>query len=59
VNAGVNFGYRIELGAGFYVTPWLGVGVLLGADEVTLAGETYEPSSWLVFPAIHLGYRFR
>jgi hypothetical protein len=59
VSAGVNAGYRIELGAGFYVTPWLGVGAVFGADDVTLAGETFEQSPWLVFPAIHLGYRFR
>jgi hypothetical protein len=59
VSAGVNAGYRFELGAGFYVTPWIGVGTLFGAGDVTLGGETFEQSPWLVFPAIHVGYRFR
>jgi len=58
-SAGVNAGYRFDLGAGFYITPWIGFGAVFGADDVTLAGETFEQSSWLVFPAIHLGYRFR
>jgi hypothetical protein len=59
VTAGVNAGYRFELGAGFYFTPWLGLGYAFESDDVTLDGETFEQQPALVFPAIHLGYRFR
>jgi hypothetical protein len=57
--AGVNVGYRIALPASFYVTPWIGIGYEFGADDVTLGGSTYEASALNIFPAIHLGYRFR
>jgi hypothetical protein len=59
VAAGINGGYRFELGAGFYVTPWLGVGYAFAAEKTTLGGETFEPMAWTIFPAVHLGYRFR
>jgi hypothetical protein len=57
-SAGVHFGWRIALPAGFYATPWLGVSYAFGAHDVTLSGATYRSSSVVVFPAIHLGYRF-
>jgi hypothetical protein len=56
---GAHLGYRIALPAGFYATPWIGVGYQLGARDVTLGGATYEASPLTVFPAVHLGYRFR
>ena len=56
---GVHVGYRIALPADFYVTPWIGVGYDFGVDPVTLGGKTYAASSISVFPAIHVGYRFR
>jgi hypothetical protein len=59
LNAGVDVGYRIALPDDFYVTPWIGVGVQLGADDVTLAGATYHPDRVSVFPAIHIGRRFQ
>ena len=52
-------GYRFDIGAGVYVTPWLGLSYALAAEDVTLGGETFESQRWIVFPAIHLGYRFR
>ena len=56
---GVNLGYRIALPDAFYVTPWIGVGHPFFATDVTLAGSTYTPARIEVFPAIHLGRRFR
>lgn len=59
LGGGVHVGYRIALPAGFYATPWIGVGYQLGAEDVMLGGATYEASSLVIFPTIHLGYRFR
>jgi hypothetical protein len=59
IGGGVHVGYRIALPAGFYATPWIGVGYQLGAEDVMLGGATYEASALTIFPAIHLGYRFR
>jgi hypothetical protein len=58
VQLGVQAGYRFALPAGFYASTWLGVGHAFSADDVTLAGATYEAMSLTVFPAVHLGYRF-
>jgi hypothetical protein len=58
-NAGVNFGWRFVFGERFYATAWLGLSRPLARDPVTLAGSTYEGSALTVFPAVHLGYRFR
>lgn len=59
VGVGVDAGWRFTLPAGFYVTPWLGLGYEINARDVTLAGKTLHISHLLVFPAVHLGYRFR
>jgi hypothetical protein len=56
---GVELGYRIALPYNFHVTPWLGVGTAWSADPVMLGGETFEPQRLQIFPAIHVGYRFR
>ena len=54
---GVNAGWRFALGDRFYVTPWIGLGRVFGAREVTLGGSRHEPMRTVVFPAIHVGYR--
>lgn len=59
VGVGIDAGWRFNLGAGFYATPWLGVGYAFGTDDVTLAGKTFESSKVSVFPAVHVGYGFR
>jgi hypothetical protein len=59
VTLGVNAGWRFALGDRLYVTPWIGVGRVLGARAVTLGGSRYEPMRTVVFPAIHIGYRFQ
>jgi hypothetical protein len=56
---GINAGFRLDLPANFYVTPWLGVGYAFGAEDVTLAGQTFDTNPLILFPAIHLGYRLR
>ncbi len=58
-SAGVAVGGRIPLGAGFYVTPWIGVDYAFGAGDITLEGKTYEQGPVSFFPTVHLGYRFR
>jgi hypothetical protein len=59
LQVGVHIGYRIALPDGFYATPWIGVSYAFSADEVALGGATYKPDRVTVFPAVHLGWRFR
>lgn len=56
---GVNAGMRVDLVAGLYVTPWLGVGYAFGAEDLSLADQTFSANPLIVFPALHLGYRLR
>ena len=56
---GVIAGYRIDLGAHLYATPWLGVSYAFSAEDVTLGGTTYQQNPVTIFPAVHVGYRFR
>lgn len=56
---GVNAGYRFDLGAHLYATPWLGVSYAFSAEDVTLGGTTYQHDPVTIFPAVHVGYRFR
>lgn len=55
---GVNAGYRIMLPAGFYATPWLGVGYTVNARDLAVGAQTFKSNPATFFPAIHLGYRF-
>ncbi len=59
LGVGVNFGWRFTFAERFYATTWLGLGYGLNPHEVTVGGSTYEGSHLVVFPAVHLGYRFR
>ena len=59
LGVGIHAGYRFELPDGFYVTPWLGLGYDFGTRDVTFQGATYHPSAIAVFPAVHVGFRFR
>jgi hypothetical protein len=59
LTAGVDAGWRFELWEGLYATPWLGVGYAFNARDVVLGGQTFQSSPWVLFPAVHLGYRFR
>jgi len=56
---GVHAGYRFTLPAGFYLTPWLGVGYQFNTSDITLADATYKTNPISLFPAVHLGFRFR
>lgn len=64
VTFGLRGGYRFKLGTekkfdrGFFLSPWVAIIYSADASNVTLDGETYEQSSWSIFPTIHLGYRF-
>ncbi|TPV93050.1 MAG: hypothetical protein B7733_22555 [Myxococcales bacterium FL481] len=52
-------GYQFDIFRGFYAAPWVGLGYKFGGREVALGGDTLEKGSGvLVFPTIHLGYRF-
>jgi hypothetical protein len=59
LGTGIEVGYRIALPAGFYVTPWIGVGYNFSVDSVMLGGKTFDPDPVTVFPAVHVGYRFQ
>ncbi|AKU93152.1 hypothetical protein [Vulgatibacter incomptus] len=58
VGIGPHVGWRFDLGAGFYATPWISLDYSLNPKDVTLGGETFASDRWSVFPAIHLGRRF-
>lgn len=58
-SVGVNLGYRVMLPAEFYVTPWIGVGRVFNARDVSLGDKTFAMAAYSVFPAIHLGRRFQ
>lgn len=59
VGLGAHVGWRLDLGDAFYVTPWIGVDRNLGSRDVVLDGRTAKGLPWSVFPAVHVGYRFR
>jgi len=59
VGVGVNFGWRFAITNAFYATTWLGLGYGFNPHTVMLGDAKYEPSRFTVFPAVHLGYRFR
>jgi hypothetical protein len=56
---GGHVGWRFDLVGGLYATPWLGLSYAFNASDVSLGGRTYENTPWIVFPAVHLGYRLR
>lgn len=56
---GAHAGWRFDLGAGFYATPWVGVSYSFGTENVTLAGKTFEANPVTVFPAVHFGRTFQ
>ncbi len=58
LTAGFNGGWRFDLPYGLYATPWVGVAYTFGADDIVLAGKSFESNAVVVFPAVHLGYRF-
>jgi len=59
VAVGISAGWRFALTSRLYATPWIGIMYSFSADDVTLDGATYEPKRINVFPAVHVGYRFR
>jgi hypothetical protein len=59
LGVGVDLGWRFAFGEHFYATPWISFGHVFNAKDVTLAGATYTANRVTVFPAVHLGYRFR
>jgi hypothetical protein len=56
---GAHAGWRFDLVGGLYVTPWLGLSYAFNAGDLSLGGRTYENTPWIVFPAVHVGYRLR
>lgn len=56
---GVNAGWRFAITDAFYATTWLGVSYNVNPHTVMLGTSKYEGSHITVFPAVHLGYRFR
>lgn len=55
---GPRVGYRLNVGDHLYITPWVSVSYLFDADDVTLAGERLEQQRYMVFPTVHVGWRF-
>jgi hypothetical protein len=55
---GPRVGYRFNLGDHLYITPWVSVSYLFNASDMVLAGERFEQRRYLVFPTVHVGWRF-
>ncbi|WP_157494257.1 hypothetical protein [Fulvivirga imtechensis] len=56
---GIRGGYRWNTGLGnLYVTPWLGLGYILNAKDVTINGEVFKTSPFQPFPTVHIGWTF-
>lgn len=57
-NVGVRGGFRLPVGrSGLYLAPWVGIGYSFG-DDVEVGGRTFEHSPIVVFPTVHVGWRF-
>jgi hypothetical protein len=59
LTGGLRVGWRIGLPGHFYVTPWLGVGLVLGAEDRMIGGGRYQESRLVLFPTVHVGRLFR
>lgn len=52
-------GWQWDVVAGLYVAPWVSLGYAPDAKGVELGGQQQKaPSKLIVFPTLHLGYRF-
>jgi len=64
INIGVRTGYRFMFGKqenqyrGFYITPWVALMYNPSPKTTQLGTEEYKQSSWVLFPTVHLGWRF-
>jgi len=58
VGVGPRLGYRFNVGRHLYISPWVSVDYQFNARDVTIAGKIFHQSSYSVFPAVHLGWRF-
>lgn len=55
----VRAGYQFDVWRGLYVVPWVGVGYMFDPRSPSLGGMQQKEQSHLVlFPTLHLGYRF-
>lgn len=57
LSVGVHVGWRLDVVAGFYVKPWLGLDYTFDGSDVQLGDRNFENQHLQLFPAIHLGYR--
>ena len=55
---GFRIGYRFGK-EGFYISPWLGISKAdLSGAPVKLSGSEYRQEEIVLFPTVHIGYRF-
>ncbi len=53
----VRAGQQVDVAWGFYLSPWVSLGYALEDRPDDVAGVAHDPSPWLVFPTVHLGWR--
>lgn len=64
LNFGIRGGYRFLLGkpenqySGFYITPWAALMYNPSGKVVILGNKEYKQAAWVLFPTLHLGWRF-
>jgi hypothetical protein len=59
IGVGVRTGYRQPIGRrGLYVAPWVGVSYQFDGDDVSIGDHDFDRSAIVIFPTVHVGWRF-
>jgi hypothetical protein len=59
IGVGIRTGYRIPIGrSGLYAAPWAGLQYTFNGDDVIVDGRAFERRQLVVFPTVHIGWRF-
>ena len=50
-------GYRVKLVGGFFISPWVSVGRMIGGGDIQIENRTYKQNDFTIFPTLHIGYQ--
>ncbi len=50
-------GYKAAITDRLYVKPWIGLAYVVGAEPITIGGDTFHQSAFSPFPALNVGWR--
>ena len=58
VRSGVTpLGYEVSITDRLYVKPWIGLAYVVGAEPISIGGDTFEQGPFSPFPAVNIGWR--